>query len=73
MQQVILFCYHLACTLPLGMQSQMIPDSAITASSYMRRDYHPYYARLNSLKVSGWCAEIADENQYLIVDLGKVS
>ena len=55
------------------MQSQRIPDNAITASSYMGRDYHPYYARLNSMKVSGWCAETADENQYLVIDLGDVS
>ena len=55
------------------MQSQRIPDNAITASSFMGRDYHPYYARLNSMKVSGWCAETADENQYLVIDLGDVS
>lgn len=55
------------------MQSERIPDNAITVSSSMGRDFHPYYARLNSMKVSGWCAETADENQYLVIDLGDVS
>ncbi|XP_057293625.1 uncharacterized protein LOC130622207 [Hydractinia symbiolongicarpus] len=60
-----------ACTLPLGMQSNHVPNSSISASSHAGKYFIPSHARLNSLSYSGWCASTQDLSQYLRVDLGK--
>ncbi|XP_022104992.1 scavenger receptor cysteine-rich domain superfamily protein-like [Acanthaster planci] len=59
---------ELPCTVgPLGMESQAIPDSSITASSSYSSGYLPSKARPNS--GSAW-APTTLENQWLQVDLG---
>ncbi|KAI8503383.1 hypothetical protein Bbelb_192040, partial [Branchiostoma belcheri] len=65
------------CQVPLGMESGVIPDDNITASSIRGSpsvtDYKPYRARLNG--VAGWGSWIADNNsigEWLQVDLGEM-
>lgn len=55
------------------MQSEEIPDTAITASSNAGKFFQPHLARVDSIEHSGWCAGLKNTRQYLIVDLGKVA
>ncbi|XP_068680517.1 uncharacterized protein, partial [Montipora foliosa] len=64
------------CMIPLGMQSQDIPDSAITASSsYNLNSFAPYLGRLHLLSSSGkygsWAAASNNINQWFQVDFGS--
>lgn len=57
-----------SCGRPLGMATEEILDSAITASSFDRNRsllYHPYNVRLNSPKA--WCAQSNDPEKYIQV------
>ena len=51
------------------MEDERIPDSAISASSFVSEGTHPRLVRLNSL--SGWVAAHNDPKSWLQVDLGK--
>ncbi|XP_038057547.1 uncharacterized protein LOC119729101 isoform X2 [Patiria miniata] len=57
---------------PLGMEDSTIPDSDITASSYIVT-FTPAAARLNGVRTSNfggaWVAAAADTSQYLLIDL----
>ncbi|XP_068739041.1 uncharacterized protein, partial [Montipora capricornis] len=64
------------CMIPLGMQSQDIPDSAITASSsHNLNSFGPYLGRLHLLSSSGkhgsWAAAANNINQWFQVDFGS--
>jgi len=52
------------CSLPLGMESGLIEDTQITASSvassWYAGQWHPWYARLNKQgTVNAWQAKVA--------------
>ena len=54
---------------PLGMESRIIQDSHITASTEYSSAYGPRYARLNSAAGAGsWSAGINEINQWLQID-----
>ena len=53
--------------LDLGMESGLIPDSNITASTEKNATTAAENGRLNS--ASSWCAETTDSNPYLQIDL----
>ncbi|XP_068726460.1 uncharacterized protein, partial [Montipora capricornis] len=63
------------CFRPLGMQSNHIPNSTITASSQWDKSLTPARARLNVKRVGSlggaWCVKRNDHNQYLQIDLRK--
>ena len=60
------------CPEPLGMESGIIPDSSITASSFYSADCQPHYARLNrDLGLCAWLPEISPEWSWLQVDFGE--
>ena len=59
-----------------------VSDSSIILDSFMRAKSHnksngynalPSYGRLYGTRGDGWCAEINDSDQWLQVDLGKVT
>ena len=52
---------------PLGMDSGVIPDSQITASSVNNNNNSPAQARLNNF---GWTAALNDLKSWLQIDLG---
>ncbi|KAF7494181.1 Putative G-protein coupled receptor [Sarcoptes scabiei] len=58
------------CGRPLGMATEEILDSAITASSFDTTKglvYHPYNVRLNSF--AAWCATNEDTEKFIQIDL----
>ncbi|XP_031570382.1 EGF-like repeat and discoidin I-like domain-containing protein 3 [Actinia tenebrosa] len=55
----------------LGMESGVIPDSNINASSHLSLDDLPHHARLHGNKQ--WSPKVHDSNPWLQVDLGKVT
>ena len=63
------------CQQVLGMESGVIPNERITASSQLNADHAAIQARLNfqatSTKAGSWSARTNDVNQWLQVDLGK--
>ncbi len=72
-------CYFLVCGAPrtLGMESGLISDNQITASSYFSSSYRPEFARLDVMpegkKIHGWAPASADlYTSWLQVDF-KVS
>jgi hypothetical protein len=60
-----------SCRGPLGLATEEILDSAISASSVDDQGWDHYYthARLNSNK--GWCADLKDEEKYIQIDLAR--
>lgn len=52
------------------MESQVISDAQITASSQSNSDYSAKFARLN---FGGWVTYVNDQRQWLQVDLGTYS
>ncbi|PFX23757.1 Thioredoxin domain-containing protein 3-like [Stylophora pistillata] len=62
---------------PLGMENGSIPPEAITASSELDDKHSPSRARLNIKPegelVGAWVPSQSDENQWLQVNLGKVT
>ena len=58
----------LGCMEPLGMESGVIPDSQITASSVHSNNQSPAQARLSKL---GWTAALNDPKSWLQIDLGS--
>ncbi|KAL9955702.1 hypothetical protein ACROYT_G037062 [Oculina patagonica] len=67
-------CYP-GCKNPLGMESGLIPNSAITASSELTPAYTAANARLNFKgepgRVGGWIPRRQDRSQWLQVNFGK--
>ena len=67
----------IVCRSALGIEDNKLPDSAFTASSQMNANYAPKYARLNYKNADGdfggWCPQKNDLEQWLQIDLGKVS
>ncbi|XP_031549039.1 uncharacterized protein LOC116286593 [Actinia tenebrosa] len=62
------------CIEPLGAERGLIPDSALTASSWYDIDHEPWLGRLYETRgEKAWCAKTNDGNQYLQVDLGYLS
>lgn len=53
---------------PLGMESGVITDSQITASSLNNNNHSPARARLNNW---GWTAAVDDIKSWLQIDLGS--
>ena len=66
----------LPCPSPLGMQSRLIPDSRISASSIWDEDHNAARARLNMPKQGNkrgaWSARLNNLEQWLQVDFAKV-
>lgn len=64
-----------ACDAPFGVSNDVIPNSAMTASSIWSTNYRPYYARLNrNLGSGGWCGRDAmpvNPDDWFQVDLGR--
>ena len=67
-------CIYLVCKSVGVADRNRIPDARMTASSFYRSDYYPYYGRLHENRRSGaWCANTSsDRTDYLQVDLGTV-
>ncbi|XP_074090220.1 lactadherin isoform X2 [Macrotis lagotis] len=70
-------CELSGCSQPLGMKSEIIPDSSITASSTFKTlgmsswSWHPYYARLDKQgKSNAWTAQNRENTEWLQIDLG---
>ena len=59
---------------PIGVQDvNTIPDSSMTASSYIGGNYYPYYGRLYGTRGYGWEPKTTnDRTDYLQVDLGAL-
>ena len=58
---------------PLGMESGVITDSQITASSEFNANHGAIYARLKGSphgKSWAWCADAKQPNPYITIDLG---
>ncbi|KAL9967905.1 hypothetical protein ACROYT_G026213 [Oculina patagonica] len=68
-----LYGCELACTEPLGMESGLITDAQITASSQWDANHAAIQGRLNFKagggKEGGWSAQTNDVNQWIQVDL----
>uniref|UniRef100_A0A8C2BPP6 ferroxidase n=1 Tax=Cyprinus carpio TaxID=7962 RepID=A0A8C2BPP6_CYPCA len=65
------------CSVPLGMESGLIKDAQITASSVASNWYsgqwHPWYARLNKLgTVNAWQAKNNDMHPWIQVELKDI-
>lgn len=69
------------CSAALGMQSRVIPDSAITASSQRTSGHATYRARLHnypqmpfsiSVDSAAWCPSTSQAGEYLQIDIGRV-
>ena len=45
----------------------------MSAKSHYLVNALPSYGRLNGTREDGWCAELNDDEQWLQVDLGKVT
>ena len=61
------------CTAPVAISdTSVIPDSQLTASSYLDVHFQAAYGRLNGNRGGGWCAsEPSRTDDWLQVDLGK--
>ena len=65
----------LECQDPLGMESGVISDGQISASSEWNADHAAIQGRLNfkntGIKSGGWSSQTRDTKQWLQVDLGN--
>ena len=70
-----LFIHPLDCIAPVGMESGLISDDQISASSQLDDNHAPQRARLNTkisgIRQGGWLPLTNDFNQWLQVDLGS--
>ena len=70
-----LFIHPLDCITPVGMESGLISDDQISASSQLDDNHAPQRARLNTkisgIRQGGWLPLTNDFNQWLQVDLGS--
>uniref|UniRef100_A0A8C2GW10 ferroxidase n=1 Tax=Cyprinus carpio TaxID=7962 RepID=A0A8C2GW10_CYPCA len=74
---LILLIVLAGCSVPLGMESGLIKDAQITASSVASNWYsgqwHPWYARLNKLgTVNAWQAKNNDMHPWIQVELKDI-
>eukprot|EP00794_Sanderia_malayensis_P003261 gene3261-3742_t len=62
------------CDKPIGIANSKVPDKAITASS-STTSHSSSQARLNrgAFNVGSWCAQFANQQQYLEINLGAES
>ena len=64
------------CSLPLGLESGQVPDTAFSASSVAGSKNGPERARLNKRTDSkgsgGWAAKENNDSQWLQIDLGEL-
>lgn len=69
--------FSVSCQIALGVESGLIPDAQLTASSQYNDDHGAHRGRLNmqieGKKRGGWVARFANKNQWLQVDLGSVN
>ena len=63
--------YAAVCFEPHGAESGKLPDMFFTASSDAGAGSEPWEGRLNG--AAAWCAGDNDANQYLEIDLGRIS
>ncbi|XP_035687608.1 EGF-like repeat and discoidin I-like domain-containing protein 3 [Branchiostoma floridae] len=70
MRVEVLGCMDADCMEPLGMESEHIPDSSITAASVPHSNLQPYHGRLNFVKGHGAWAGTKVIGEWLQVDLG---
>ncbi|XP_044061159.1 coagulation factor VIII [Siniperca chuatsi] len=72
----LLGCDLNSCSLPLGLQKRLIPDSSFSASSFyspLMRSWSPALARLHQEgSVNSWRPKNNNPHEWLQVDLGKV-
>ena len=70
---MVFFHKTAACLSPLGMESRLIKNNQITASSQADANHAAYQGRLNFLarggKQGGWSASTNDLSQWIQVDL----
>ena len=66
-KELLLVLLLKACMEALGMEDGRIPDSAISASSFVNEDTHPRLVRLNS--PSAWVAAYNELESWVQVDL----
>ncbi|KAF1744687.1 hypothetical protein MXB_1000, partial [Myxobolus squamalis] len=65
------------CNQPIGIESRVIVDNQLTASSSYNLHF-PYYARLNLIGENGdpartaWCADGKDTNPHIDINLGEL-
>ena len=65
-------CFVIACFDPFGIEDGIIPDKAMTSSSYHGPGFEPFRGRLNAISGNGsWCADARDAESYLQIDLGN--
>lgn len=64
-------CFVIACFAPFGVEDGIIPNKAMTSSSYYGPGFEPFRGRLNGDSGNGsWCADARDVESYLQIDLG---
>ncbi|RWS29721.1 relaxin receptor-like protein [Leptotrombidium deliense] len=59
------------CGAPLGLTTEEIPDSAITASSRYEQGLLYYHSNARLLNKKAWCASIQDTEKFITVDFGE--
>ena len=65
-------CFVIACFDPFGIEVGIIPDKAMTSSSFRGPGFEPFRGRLNDISGNGsWCADASDVESYLQIDLGN--
>ncbi|XP_022778337.1 uncharacterized protein LOC111319871 [Stylophora pistillata] len=67
----------IVCASPLGMESNIIPNSALKSSSVYNQYFGPERSRLNKKQegsyYGGWASKHGDVGQWLEIDLGKIT
>ena len=67
----------IACAKPLGMESKIIPNSALKSSSDYNQYFGPERSRLHMKQegsyYGGWASKHVDVGQWLEIDLGKIT
>lgn len=65
-----------SCLSAQGMESRVIHDKALQASTSISRSYYPGQARLHNVASSrgygAWCARSDDQSPWIQIDLGKM-
>ncbi|XP_032240781.2 uncharacterized protein LOC5515249 isoform X2 [Nematostella vectensis] len=62
------------CSDPLGVESGLIDNKAIRATSWITIDDNPKNARLNNIEGEGaWCPRTVDQSQFLEINIGHVT
>ena len=65
-------CFVVACFDPFGIEVGIIPNKAMTSSSFRGPGFEAFRGRLNDISGNGsWCADASDVESYLQIDLGN--